>query len=170
MINCIFYYHFTIYQQLTTTTMKMFIRFATLGLIAAVVMSSVSAGKAPNGNSVATGLAADQVRAGLAIPVKRTSLSRRKVASILERRRKTCDHHNHKNYHDGDEIKHHYRPRHRHCGGDSSNHCGDSDDYDDYNDEYDFDDEDYYECDECDECDDDDYRYMSWEDYEDETT
>lgn len=146
--------------------MKMFIRFATLGLIAAVVMSSVSAGNT-NGNSVSN-LAANQARA-IALPVKRTSLSRRKVASLLDRRRRMCDHHNHQSYHDGDEIKHHYRPRHRHCGGGSIGHC-DSDDYDDYNDEYDFDDEDYYECDECDECDDDDFGYLSWEDYEDETT
>ncbi|KAI7892468.1 uncharacterized protein EV154DRAFT_480197 [Mucor mucedo] len=146
--------------------MKMFIRFATLGLIAAVVMSSVSAEKASTGNNlVASGSPAHAA----ALPVKRTSLSRRKVASLIERRRRMCDHHNHRNYHDGDEIKHHYRPRHRHCGGGSIGHC-DSDDYDDYNDEYDFDDEDYYECDECDECDGDDFGYMSWEDYEDEIT
>ncbi|KAI9362712.1 hypothetical protein BD770DRAFT_407803 [Pilaira anomala] len=147
----------------------MFIRFATLTLLAAVVMTSVSAVSTNSAALVET--ASGPSGAELAAPMLRTSLSRRKVAALLERRRSQCDHHNHRNYNSGDDVRHYHRPRRHSCSNNNFNDfCGDSDDHDEYEHEHnDYDDDDYYECDECDECDDDE-RYMSWEDYEDETT
>ncbi|KAG2237386.1 hypothetical protein INT48_009514 [Thamnidium elegans] len=145
----------------------MFIRFATLSLIVAVALSSVSAARS---NVASVDVASNPSGAKLALPVMRTSLNRRKVASLLERRISACDHHNHKNYHHGDDIKYHRRPRYHHfCPEEAGPYCGEPDEYEEY-DHYDYDDDEYYECDECDECEDDDFGYLSWEDYEDETT
>lgn len=155
----------------------MHFNLASLGLIAAFIMSSVSAASHMEGAATNNALATEN--ANLMAISKRNFLSRRKVANILERRKIVCNHKNHKTYQRGDDLKHHFRPhRHHRCGGNGSQHCDhDGDDFEfEYNNDYaedeydDYDDDDYFECDECDACDDDDDYYMDWSDYEDETT
>lgn len=162
---------------------KMHFNFATLGLIATAIISSVYASVQVEGHAthaLAT-VAASAEHANLMI-AKRNYLSRRKVINVLERRRIVCDHKNHKTYRKGDEHRHHYHPhrhhRHNRCGDSDGHHC-DNFDVDDFElesnndfaeDEFNDFDDDYYECDECDACDDDEDDYFGWSDWEDETT
>lgn len=170
----------------------MYFKFATLGFLAAVVMSAVSdtaavdssMASSAGAHNVAAAAVDQQTHTGLLTAAKRSYLSRKKVVSVLQRRNDSCDHKNHKTYRRGDEHK---RPRlhrtqnHR-CGGDLA-HCDDNDsdefehhyehdnDFDDDDFDFDFDDdEDFYDCDECDACDEDGFGYLNWEDYEDEMT